>query len=106
MRMVKDDYPEIDDVHCDDDRFSEAMPFVLERAFEKSRDIHPSFRRSDREKDATGIYYFLRSEPAFVLVFETRNQEMFLPHYPSVSPNGEKSGKLDRTIEEEERLLS
>ena len=61
--MVKDDYPEIDDVHCDDDRFSEAMPFVLERAFEKSRDIHPSFRRSDREKDATGIYYFLRSEP-------------------------------------------
>ena len=39
------------------------MPFVLERAFQKSRDIHPSFRRSDREKDATGIYYFLRSEP-------------------------------------------
>ncbi len=41
------------------------MPFVLERAFQNSRDIHTAFRRSDREKDATGIYYILRSEPIF-----------------------------------------
>lgn len=49
------------------------MPFVFERAYQKSRDIHPSFRRSDREKDATGIYYLLHSEP--VLRGYLRNPE-------------------------------
>ncbi len=37
------------------------IPFVLERAFEKSRDIYPSFWRYERKKDPTGVYYLLRN---------------------------------------------
>ena len=37
------------------------MPFVLERAFQKSQDIYPLYWQHEREKDPTGMYYLLRS---------------------------------------------
>ncbi len=37
------------------------IPFVLERAFQKSLDIYPTYWRQERKKDPTGVYYLLQN---------------------------------------------
>ena len=48
---------------CDKSISISLLPFALERAFQKSRDIYPLHCRDERKKDPTGIYYLFRSGP-------------------------------------------
>ena len=37
------------------------IPYILERAFQKSLDIYPTYWRQERKKDPTGVYHLLQS---------------------------------------------
>lgn len=56
------------------------LPLLLERAFEKSQDIFPTYFRDEKKKDPTGIYYLFQSGPIL---------QAFIQH--RIADNGEKN---------------
>lgn len=58
------------------------LPHVLERAFERSRDIYPLYWRDERKKDPTGLYSLFRSGPILHSFIQERlaDKNRDIPH--------------------------
>ena len=69
------------------------LPIILERAFQKSRDIYPLHWRDEQKNDPTGIYYLCRSGVILQSILSHRLAENRRAHHGARKSN--KRQKID-----------